>query len=1052
MNEAAHFRSYVELAPFGIFITDHTGRYLEVNPAAVALTGYSEAELLTMHIPDLLAPESLETALEGFASLVVHGSVTAEYEFHRKDGTRCWFSLHAVRVNPQRFMGFCQDITQRKQAEVALHRSEERFAQITAQSRELIWEVDSRGLFTYVSPACLALLGYAPGELVGKLHFYDLHPEAGRAAFRAAAFQVFAPRLAFTDLEHPMVCQDGRVLEVLTNGVPFFDPQGAFCGYRGSDKDITALKRAEADLQRERLQAEAALRRLSHEQQVILDTVALGIGYSKHRKTQWANPAHDAMLGYAHGATVGLETATFYARRADYERIGREGYAQLALGNAYSTEVEMKRQDGSVFWCGLAGRAVDPSHLEEGAIWIFSDTTERRRAESLLRKLSGAVEHSPASIVITDHEGRLEYVNPKFCEGTGYSFEEVRGQNPRLLKSGQNPPELYQQLWDTITQGREWRGEFCNRRKNGEIFWEFASISPIRDAEGHITHFVAVKEDITERKRAEAELLQTNRNLEAATARANQMALQAELASIAKSDFIANMSHELRTPMNGVLGLLGLVLDTDLTEEQRQFIQTARSSGQALLVLLNDLLDYSKIEARKLKLETLDFSLARLLDDLAGLLAPRAREKGLVLGCVAAPEAPSALRGDPGRLRQILLNLTGNALKFTSRGEVAVRVSVLAEAPAEVHLRFSVRDTGPGIPADKLGLLFKKFSQLDSSTTRLHGGTGLGLAISKQLAELMGGEIGVESQLGQGSEFWFTVRLAKATAQSNLEAVICGASTPAPRAVGPSAALSGRDLSQVRLLVAEDNLINQQVAVGVLKKLGFTAEVVADGLEAVQALERVPYDLVFMDVQMPEMDGFEATRVIRDPQSRVLNHQVPIIAMTAHAMQGDRARCLEAGMDDYVPKPVEVPALTAALNQWLKSSGQPPPSHPVESPAPAVSPQPAEVPVFDRAGFLARLTNDDEFARVLIQAFLEDMPQQMKRLRDHLAAGDTLRLEQMAHKIKGASATMGGEAFRAAAAALEDACKAGDLAHLPAQMAELNTQFETLRSALKQEL
>ena len=1181
MSDIAKSRLYVEHAPFGIFIADCAGRYLEVNPAAVTLTGYTEAELLAMTIPDLLTPRSLEDAQAAFQHLVEHGAVTDEYEFRRKDGTLYWVSLNAVRLSPERFMGYCLDITERKRAEAALQQSEERFAQITAQSGELIWEVDPEGLYAYVSRACLALLGYSMDEVVGKLHFYDLHPEEGRAAFREAALQAFEQRLTFTDLENSVVCKNGRVIEVLTNGVPFFDEQGVFRGYRGSDKDITAIKRAEEEVQRERQRGEEALRRVSKEERVILDTVAVGIGFIKNRKTQWANSVHDAMLGYAAGATVGLDTAAFYASRDEYDRVGREGYAQLATGGAYTTEVEMKRTDGTVFWCSLAGRAVDSSSPDDGAIWILQDTTERKRAEMVLRKLSRAVEASPASIVITDRQGHFEYVNPKFCQVTGYSFDEICGRNPRVLKSGQNPPELYQQLWATITQGREWRGEFSNRKKSGEIFWEFASISPIRGSDGQITHFVAVKEDITARKRAEEELLETNQSLEQATARANQMALQAELASIAKSDFLANMSHELRTPMNGLLGLLSLLLDTNLTADQRQYAQIARNSGQALLVLLNDLLDYSKIEARKLTLETLDFDLFGLLDEFLGTMAPRAHEKGLVLGCLAAPEVPSALRGDPGRLRQILLNLAGNAIKFTSRGEVVIRVSVVADDPREVRLRFAVQDTGIGIPEDKRGLLFTKFSQVDSSTTRFYGGTGLGLAISKQLAELMGGEIGVRSEADHGSEFWFTVRLVRqpspatvaplsaelrgvriliaeghrvnreilrvllqswglrcaevpdgpsalrALAQAKaahdpftiafldaqipgqegealgraiktdatlketrlvmltvlghsdrrsrweeigflatltkpvrrqelkqvLEAAISGAPTPALQASATPNFASGHASSQARILIAEDNRINQQVAVGLLKKLGLSAEVVANGLEAVQALETVPYDLVFMDVQMPEMDGFQATRVIRDPHSQVLDHLVPIIAMTAHAMQGDRERCLEAGMDDYVSKPIEVPALAAALAKWLTPLGenQPPRAGPAQAAPPASIPH-KRIPVFDRAGFMDRVTNDTEFARVLIEAFLEDMPGQMKQLRSHVAAGDARRVEQMAHKLKGASAAVGGEAFRAVASDMEEACKAGDLTHLSIQMAELDAQLAALKNVMEEEL
>ncbi|MFA5342571.1 MAG: PAS domain S-box protein [Kiritimatiellia bacterium] len=763
-----------------------------------------------------------------------------------------------------------------------------------------------------------------------------------------------------------------------------------------------------------------------------------------------------------------------------------------------------------------------------GVVLVFHDVTERKRVEDELRKLSQATEQSPATVVITDALGNIEYVNPKFTQLTGYSLAEVLGKNPRVLKSGELPPGAYKDLWAAITSGREWHGEFHNRKKDGSLYWESALIAPVMDADKRITHFLAVKEDITERKLAEAALSQAKNDLEKAYRQLqdsleleSKLTFQAQAANAAKSQFVANISHEIRTPLNGVIGICELLLETKMTREQLEYTQIIHSSAEALLNIINSTLDFAKIEAGKMDLAQIDFNLKDILESVTGVLGINAANKKLALISSVAPNVPLNLSGDPGRLRQILLNLAGNAVKFTHTGEVAIEVEKVdekcsvfgvqdsgrqpgqniahrsfegssdfdvgrsmlnmasggsaehrtlhTEHTSPVLLRFTVRDTGIGIPADKTSLLFKAFSQVDASLARKFGGTGLGLAISKGLVEQMGGSIGVESVHGQGSTFWFIIPFLIRPAGALHAKPLTG--TAEVLEEKPEGELKCQPAKRLRILVAEDNMANQTVILGILKKMGHAAVAVANGSEAVKALATSHYDLVLMDIQMPGMDGLEAARKIRESETRdqrpeigtkneepetknkehrpsTIDHRpfrrIPILALTAHTMPESREKCLADGMNGYITKPVSAESIADAIAKIPFADG-------VWEHQDRKAQKREPTGIFDSKEFAERLSGDRALMREVIDVFLGETPKKTRELEKAIEkrGGEA---ELLAHTIKGSAANVSGNQLRTVAARIEKACHSTDWHEAEVLMPRLNKQFEFLEQAMRKYL
>ncbi|MBP8979648.1 MAG: PAS domain S-box protein [Syntrophobacterales bacterium] len=660
-------------------------------------------------------------------------------------------------------------------------------------------------------------------------------------------------------------------------------------------RDIGEIKESERMLQ----ERETRLRELSVLQQAVLDGANYSIistGPDGTIKT--FNAAAERWLGWRAEELIGRHTpAVFHdpeeirLRAAELSReLGTDippGFevfvAKTRLGIPDEQEWTYIRKDRSRFPVSLSVTVLQSADGEiTGFLGIGSDITARRQAEEELRKLSQAVKQSPVAVIITTPDGKMDYVNPRFTELTGYTAAEAAGQNPRILKSGEKTAAEYRELWETICSGRIWQGVFHNRKKDGGYYWASASISPIKNASGEITHFVGIQEDITSLKMTEQALKEAKE--------------AAEAANIAKSEFLAGMSHEIRTPMNAIIGMAELLAETPLNPEQQQYLQIFRSAGESLLSLINDILDLSKVEAGRLILDTSPFHLGEVVEKTCEIMSVRAHQKGIELACRIAPDVSMDLLGDAPRLQQVLINLIGNAVKFTDKGEVIVQVDCAeADRPSgkdnECLLHFSVRDTGIGIPADKQERIFERFTQADASTTKKYGGTGLGLTISRQLVELMGGRIWLESEFGRGSVFHFTARFRRgeAIAPSETIAVI------PPRA----------ETRPLRILLVDDSDDNRFLMKAYLKNTPHTVEMAENGAQAAEKFRGGDYDLVLMDMQMPVMDGYTATRAIRSWEQEQGRRRTPIVALTAYALKEDEEKSLAAGCDAHLTKPIK---------------------------------------------------------------------------------------------------------------------------------------------------
>jgi PAS domain S-box-containing protein len=924
-----------------------------------------------------------------------------------------------------------QEVAERKRAEEALRESERRFRSLVETTSEWIWEVDARGVYTYASPRIVDLLGYEAEEVLGKTPF-ELMPEKEAQRVAQQFREIAESRQPFRLLERKTLHKDGRVVVIETSGSPILDSDGELLGYRGIDRDITDRKQAEEDLAFERF---------------LLTTMMEN------------SPDHI------------------------YFKDSRSQFIRISNAQAHVFEL-----------------------------------------------------HNPSDAIgKTDHD----FFGPEHAEQAFADEQEV-------METGK--PIVAKEEKETWPDGR--------------VTWVSTSKLPLRNPDGQVIGTFGISRDITERKRFE-------QRLQAAKE-------EAEAASRAKSDFLANMSHEIRTPMNAIFGATELVLDTELTPEQRELLTVVQESGETLLSVINDVLDFSKIEAGKIVLENTVFDLRETLGDTMKSLSVRADREGLELDCQVQADAPPLLVGDRNRLRQILVNLVGNAIKFTERGSVVVTVATESRRDDEVVLRFAVADTGIGIPADKLDVIFEAFEQADTTTTRKFGGTGLGLPISSRLAELMGGHISVESEEGKGSTFLFTGRfgvageaatreplaewasieglrvlvvddnqnnrrileemlrnwtmrptclatagealdalreakretdpyrllitdfrmpetgglalveqvkqdgeligtavmiltsddrpgdmsrceqlgvgsyLRKPVRQSELlDAIMVTMGGMAPAAEAPDLQLAegAPSTRPLRILLAEDALLNQKLTVALLEKHGHKVTVANNGREAVDAARTGDFDLVLMDVQMPEMDGYDATKKIRAAEEETGRH-LPIVAMTAHAMKGDRERCLAAGMDSYVAKPIRAGTLFETIRDVLGTA--------VESPG-AEEPEDGEETMdLPKDGIihwteaLKAVKGNRNLLKLVVETALAECPKLVDDIRRAVDQRDPMALKLSAHTLKGSVRYFGPSRAYDLAFALEKAGKAGEFEGAQETLTALGEEIGRFRNALEE--
>jgi PAS domain S-box-containing protein len=1032
--EEARLGAILEAMPGAMLVADRTGRVHQVNSTCERCFVYPEGQMAGLSM-ELLVPDVMRgapgKARELFSRPQMPGRVLTA---RRNDGSYFPAMIHLA---PMQMAGQAlsvlsvRDMTQRQRAEEALHASSERYRLIVQTAAEGIWMTDAEDKTSFVNPTMAAMLGYQPEEMLGRpmrdFMDPDYHARIGHPQRHPGQPEQADVRFHRKDLS---------TLWGLLSATQINADNGSYAGTLAMVTDIT-----------DRRLAELALRHSSQRLASVFNAVTNGlVVLDSAGHVLESNAAAARLLGHS----AGRAAPQWHGVHEDGTPFTQtEHPVQQALSSGQSVRdvvMGVAHPDGRTSWLSVNA---EPMRDEQGAslmvVASLTDISYRKRIEDELRhnehRLQEIINMLPIGLFIKDADSRMLLMNPASEQLFGYRCaelnegdysarhapEDIAAFRARDVEAfaGRVQIDYEEMVWNTV----------LGQQRNMRTFKR-----PVYDAQGKPAYLICMCLDITDSMRAKQALRELNEHLEERvaqrTAQLDEQRKIAEEASQAKGQFLANMSHEIRTPMNGVIGMAYLALKTELDPRQRDYLEKIRFAGEHLLRIIDDILDFSKIEAGKLEIEQVDFAIEHVVQTLNTVVAPKAGSRGLTLQFDIDPGLPRVLRGDPLRLGQVLINYTNNAIKFSENGSIEIGVRKVVGDEQHCLLRFEVRDHGIGLSEAEQRKLFQSFQQADTSTTREYGGTGLGLAICKQLAQLMGGEVGVDSAPGQGSTFWFTARLG--VSQRAVPEIISQVRDAAAELLASTRSATVMSaLKDARILLVEDNTFNQQIALEMLEEAGSSVCLANNGAEALDLLRQTVFDCVLMDVQMPLMDGLEATRRIRaDPDLSAMR----VLAMTATATNEDRARCLEAGMDDFITKPIQPALMYRTIASWLPertAAAPPPPPRKQHGFRPTLAGNPA---IIDLSVLAQLLGYHPDKIRKFAFKFLQTTEAGFNEMEEALAADDVQKVRELGHRIKSSARTVGAIGMADTCLALENlsgATPAAELAEARAQLDRL---------------